>query len=432
MRLMTVLPLQHARRFELHNELHARPPEPSSPGLSVCHLVMLTDRADREASRRHVAELLRSNHLATPDRGTTHLRADLRGIRLRWELHTEFVTWTFTCPLDKELPPSAQTNLALRSLPCEWLARLPGELLGATHLWLLPPAECERSVIKTLLQEETLLGSTVAGGVANIYTDFGLDSEGCCRMVVFVANAAPRQLGRLVQQLIEVDTYRMAGMLGLPASRVAGALLGEAERELASLADAIRSAADDDEAKLLDRLTKLAGQVEGEYAATHSRLSASAAYFELVDQRLKALDETPIGALQTLMDFIERRLSPARATCAWAARRQEALSQRVSRMSNLLRTRVEVGQQRASQDVLMAMNRRQALQLRLQATVEGLSVAAITYYVVGLVGYVAKGAKVLGMGLAAEVVTAAAIPLVALSVWSSLRRLHRRFFQVDR
>jgi uncharacterized membrane-anchored protein len=391
---------------------------------------MLTDRADREASRRHLAELLRANHLATPDQGTTHLRADLHGIRLRWELHTEFVTWTFTCVLDKSVPPSAQANLALRSLPQEWLARLPGELLGATHLWLLPPAECERAVTKTLLREEALLGSTSAGGVANVYTDFSLDSEGCCRMVVFVADAAPRQLGRLVQQLIEVDTYRMAGLLGLPASRDAGALLGDAERELASLADAIRSAADDDEVRLLDRLTKLAGQVEGEYAATHSRLSASAAYFELVDQRLKALGETPIDALQTLADFIERRLSPARATCAWAAHRQEALSQRVSRMSNLLRTRVEVGQQRASQDVLMAMNRRQALQLRLQATVEGLSVAAITYYVVGLVGYVAKGAKALGMGLAAEVVTAAAIPVVALTAWSFLRRLHRRFFNV--
>ena len=44
-------------------------------------------------------------------------------------------------------------------------------------------------------------------------------------------------------------------------------------------------------------------------------------------------------------------------------------------------------------NLLGAMNRRQQLQLRLQATVEGLSVAAITYYIVGLVGYAAKGLK---------------------------------------
>jgi uncharacterized membrane-anchored protein len=245
-------------------------------------------------------------------------------------------------------------------------------------------------------------------------------------MVVFAAGAAPRQLGRLVQQLIEVDTYRMAALLGLPVSRETGVLLSQAERELASLACAIRSAAADDEVTLLDRLTKLAGQVEGHHAATHSRLSASAAYFDLVDLRLQALGETPIDGLQTLGDFIDRRLSPARATCEWAARRQEALSQRVSRMSNLLRTRVEVAQQKANQEVLSAMNRRQGLQLRLQATVEGLSVAAITYYVVGLVAYAAKGVKALGAGGSVEIVTAVAIPLVAVIVWGFIRRLHRR------
>lgn len=431
--LMSVLPPQHFQRLTLHNEVHARPPEPSSPGLAVSHLVMLTDAAQREASRKHVAALLRANHLAPPDEGTVHLRADLQGVRLRWELHTEFVTWTFSCPLDGDRFPAAESDVALRSVPADWLAHLPGETLAATHLWLLPRVSCERSVIRRLLHEETLLGSAVAGGAANIYTDFSVHSDGFCRMIVFAADAAPRQLGRLVQQLLEVDTYRMAALLGLPVSREAGALLGQSERELASLANAIRTAGAAEEADLLDRLTKLAGQVEGHHAATHSRLSASAAYFELVDTRLRALAEAPIDGYQTLAEFIDRRLSPARATCEWAARRQEALSQRISRMSNLLRTRVEVEQQRATQEVLSAMNRRQHLQLRLQTTVEGLSVAAITYYVVGLFGYGAKAVKAaLGGDIPADVLTAAAIPLVAVITWSFIRRLHRHLLETRR
>jgi uncharacterized membrane-anchored protein len=237
---------------------------------------------------------------------------------------------------------------------------------------------------------------------------------------------SPRRLGRLVQRLLEIDTYRMAALLGLPAARQAFAALGSAERELAELAGSIRKAARSDEPQLLDRLTKLAGEVESQYAATHSRFSASAAYFELVDRRIADIGESRLGGLQTLGEFIARRLSPARSTCEWATRRQDALSQRVSRISNLLRTRVEIEQQQSAQGVLSAMNRRQGLQLQLQATVEGLSVAAITYYVVGLISYVAKGAHAIGWPFTPEATAATAIPLVALAVWLSLRRLHAR------
>jgi hypothetical protein len=142
--------------------------------------------------------------------------------------------------------------------------------------------------------------------------------------------------------------------------------------------------------------------VESQYASTHSRFSASAAYFELVDKRIADIAESRLAGLQTIGEFMDRRLSPARSTCQWATRRQDALSQRVSRISNLLRTRVEIEQQQSSQALLGAMNRRQGLQLKLQSTVEGLSVAAITYYIAGLVSYLAKGAQVLGWPFSPE------------------------------
>jgi len=279
---------------------------------------------------------------------------------------------------------------------------------------------------RALLHEETLVGSSVAGGQGAVYTDFALHADGYSRMVLMADGMPARRLGRLVQRLLEIDTYRMAALLGLPAARESSALLDVAERELAALAEAIRLAGPDQERQLLDRLTRLAGQVESHYAATHSRFSASAAYFELVDARLADIAEAKLPALQTLGEFIDRRLSPARATCAWSVRRQDALSQRVSRISNLLRTRVEIDQQQNSQALLATMNRRQDLQLKLQATVEGLSVAAITYYIVGLVSHLAKAAEALGWPFSPEATAACAIPVVALAVWLSLRRLHAR------
>jgi uncharacterized membrane-anchored protein len=203
-------------------------------------------------------------------------------------------------------------------------------------------------------------------------------------------------------------------------------VLSSAERELAELASAIRSATGDAEPMLLDRLTKLAGEVESQHAATHSRFSASAAYFELIDKRIEEIDEKALPGMQTIGEFMDRRLTPARSTCEWSTRRQDALSQRVSRVSNLLRTRVEIEQQQISQALLLGMSQRQDLQIKLQSTVEGLSVAAITYYIVGLVSHLAKAANKFGWPVSPETTSAAAIPLVLGGVWWSMRRLHQQ------
>jgi uncharacterized membrane-anchored protein len=428
----------HPQRVALHNEVHARPPEPMSAPLAISHVVMHGDLAAREASRAHVAALLRDHHLPPPDAQTTHIRMDMGAFRLRWELHTEFVTYTFVCAVTGDLQAPAA---ALDAVPQAWLAQLPGECLASLHLWVLPqPAKADalEQLLKQLLHDDTLVASSVADAHAEVYTDFAIHADGFARMLLLVgnkpykpgkldkSNLSPRRLGRLVQRLLEIETYRMAALLGLPAAREAAAVLAFAEKELAELAESIRSANRNDEPQLLDRLTRLAGQVESQHAATHSRFSASAAYFELVDKRIDDIAEQQLPGLQTIREFMDRRLSPARSTCEWSAKRQDALSQRVSRMSNLLRTRVEIEQQLSSQALLATMNQRQDLQLRLQATVEGLSVAAITYYIVGLVSYLAKGAVAIGWPLSAESTAAIAIPLVAGGVWWLLRRMHRR------
>ncbi len=416
----------HDLRSVLHNEVHARPPEPMQVPLAISHIVMWTDRHGREASRAHLSKLLADHHLASPGQDITHLRVDLGSWRLRWELHTEFVSWTFMRDVAADTLSQSEPVNALQAVPQAWSQALPGSALAKLHLWAMPAKAIELGAFATILNEDSLVASTLSDGQAEVHTDFQIHPDGFSRMVLFVGSVTPRRTGRLVQQLLEIETYRMAAMLGLPAARQAGAALSDAERELAELAQSIRSADRSSEAALLDRLTKLAGQVEGQYAATHSRFSATKAYFELVDRRIQDIRESRLAGQQTIAEFMDRRLSPARSTCEWAVRRQTALSERVSRMSNLLRTRVEIEQQQSSQDLLSAMNRRQGLQLKLQSTVEGLSVAAITYYMTGLVHHVAEGLSHHGWPYDVNTTTAVSVPVIALVVWGLMRRIHHR------
>lgn len=421
------MPQTHPWREPLHNEVHARPPERLQAPLALSHLVLLTPPGEvAEAARAHLKALLDARHLPHPAAQASHLSVELGGgLHLRWEQHTEFQSWTFRRPL--EGAPQDVDDLPLARLPQDWLAALPGQWLVGLHLLVLPESDAEGArLARRSLDEESLVGSQVMDGAGELLTDFRLQADGLGRFVLRAAPMTPRRLGRLVQRVLEIETYRMMALLGLPAAREVGATLADAERELARIAGAVRSAAQEQEPELLRELTQLAGRVEGLYAATHSRFSASTAYFELMQRRIDELRESGLPNLQTLREFMDRRLTPALQTCAWAARRQQALSERISRTSNLLRTRVEIEAQQASQGLLDAMNRRQEVQLLLQSAVEGLSVVAISYYGSGLVGVLVKGLNGLGLDLKPELAAAASVPLIALAVWWGVRRLHRR------
>lgn len=424
---------QHPQRIALHNEIHARPPEAIQVPVALSRVVMLCDSEQRAASFAHITQLARDHHLPTPDVGSTHVRLDLGIYRVRWEVHTEFCTWTFVRRLNADHFGEQPPDTAIAVVPQSWLAKLPGQALANLHIWVLAQGMLNAEMLtRNVLFEETLVASAVTDNCSEVYTDFMIHSDGFTRMVVLAGeNVPPRRLGRLVRRLLEIETYRMAALLGFPAARSVSPSLARTESELAELAHAIRSATNHEEPQLLDRLTRLAGEIESQHAATYSRFSASAAYFELLDKRIEEINETRLGGFQTIGEFMNRRLAPARSTCEWAARRQDLLSQRVSRVSNLLRTRVEIEQQQSSQALLATMNQRQDIQIKLQSTVEGLSVAAISYYIVGLISYFAKGASYWGWPLSAEMTAAIAIPFVAGGVWWSLQRIHHKVFHGD-
>jgi uncharacterized membrane-anchored protein len=269
------------------------------------------------------------------------------------------------------------------------------------------------------------VASQVADGAAWVFTDFTL-SDGWSRFLVLDERLAMRQAGRTVQRLLEIETYRVMALLAFPVAKDVGRLLSRAEGELADLMDTMgRTLTPEDERKVLSHLTRLAAEVERSVARTTFRFGAAQAYYRLVNSRIAELREQRIEGFPTIGEFMDRRLAPALSTCEAIARRQEELSGRIARNSQLLRTRVDIELERQNQELLAQMNRRAKLQIRLQETVEGLSIVAITYYASQLVQYLAKGLHG-WLPVSPEIITAISIPVIAMLAALGLRRMRRQ------
>jgi len=317
---------------------------------------------------------------------------------------------------------------AIAAVPADWLAGLPGQLMEAAHVALLPPGPDEAEPLaaaRRLFPGDLLVGSVVSGGAAAAFTDFRVRPDGFSRVLVLDRRMTPAQAGRVVQRLLEIDTYRIMALLTLPVAQALAPEIARCEREVAGITAAMVTARDPDEPVLLDRLTRLAAEIDSRQADNLYRFSAANAYDGLVQRRIQDLRETRVSGLQTLQEFTERRLAPAMNTCRSVAARQEELSRRVARATQLLATRVGVSREQQSQSVLEAMNRRVRLQLRLQSTVEGLSIAAVTYYIVGLVGYAAKAFKAAGGHVDPDLVMGISIPIIAALMALGLRKVRQ-------
>jgi uncharacterized membrane-anchored protein len=269
-----------------------------------------------------------------------------------------------------------------------------------------------------------VVASQTGNGHSWALTDFQVRADGFERMLVLAApGTTADRAGRISQRLLEFETYRLMALRGLPVAKALGPMLGEAEGSLAAITAQMEGKSVSDP-QLLEQLVALAARVERATAQHSFRFAASQAYVTLVGQRLAELREKPIPGTQTLGEFMQRRLSPAMATVAATSQRLGSLSERVARTSALLRTRVDIAAELQNQQLLEQLTRGQALQLRLQSTVEGLSIAAITYYVVSLLLYGGKALKAAGVPVQPEVAAGAMIPLVLWAVWRTLRGIH--------
>ena len=416
---------QHPLRQTLNDELHARPPVPMHSPEAVTYLAFLHHDGSAGREPRHITELATRLGLPEPTTESGHVFIDAGEFRFKWERHNEFSSYTF---FRKSQGGELADDFALQVVPADWRSNIPGQLITATHVLVRPSSEVgpEALVAKHLAGTTQMVVSKISHGAGWVFTDFRI-TEGFSRFLVVNDSLTPRQVGRTVQRLVEIETYRVIALLSFPVAKQVARLLSRAEDELADLVHRMsRTETSEGEHKVLGRLTKLAGDVEQSVAKHTYRFGAGAAYYGLVRARIEELREIRVTGFPTLREFMERRLTPAMDTCATIARRQEDLSGRIARNAQLLRTRVEVELERQNQQLLEQMNRRAKLQLRLQETVEGLSVVAITYYGSQLVNYVVKGFEPQRLPATPETITAIAIPVIAGLVFLSLRRMRKR------
>ncbi|MEX2630761.1 MAG: DUF3422 domain-containing protein [Tistlia sp.] len=430
---MTLGMKDHPLRRSLSAEVHARPFMHLQPSERATHLAMLSGEESAGADRAHVARLCQRFGAPPPADGADFHLVDLGPFRLRWERHTEFSSYSFLAregaPLRDDGRLGRFEHPVVERVPRDWLEQLPGSLLVGVHLEIeaadVPGVALEE--LPQLLGIENFAGTEVSGGAASAYLNFSINDDGFGRILLRDHRLGPRQAGRLVQRLFEIETYRTMALLAFPLARRHVGDLSRLGDDLTAVTQALaENSGSLDERALLDRLTAVSAEIEKLSAETSYRFGAARAYHALVIKRIAELRETRVEGLQTISEFMDRRLTPAMRTCEAIAERLDSLANRVARTSQLLRTRVDIQLEAQNRDLLRSMDRRARLQLMLQETVEGLSVAAIAYYGVGLIAYLAKGLAAAGLPVPTDIAVGLAVPLVAGLCWVGLRRVRQR------
>jgi len=415
----------HPLRAVVLGEVHARPFTPIETPRRVLHFAFDTTERS-EADRAALVAFCTSRGLSAPQPADKHHRVVFGATALRWEQHSEFTTYTWELPSEIDGASPFHPPAASLAAPMGLVAP-PGPVLVAIDLHLIAdPAG--KIAPERLFDRASLAAAENSDGTALYATDFQSDPSGFVRILIVDRGLGAERAGAMTQRVLEIETYRTLALLGLPEAQRLAPSVRRIETRLAEVTAAMGSteglAANQ---RLLDELTALAAELEAGAAASQFRFGASRAYDEILQLRLQTIGEGKFGGLPTWSSFLARRMAPAIRTCATLEARQSNLAEKLGRAAQLLRTRVDVELEQQNRDVLQSMNERTRLQLRLQATVEGLSVAAISYYVVGLFGYLVKGAHDAGVvridpGLA----TGAFVPLAVLLVWGVVRRIRTK------
>lgn len=422
--------IDHPLRYALTGELHARPfPDIKAPQVVAFLAIKQAGDAaardrDRSEDMAHLISLLKHYGAPLPDKDATHYYGPMGRFHLKWEQHTEFVTYTaFGDDLSERPFDPAEFDV----FPDSWMEEAPGQRLTSSLLRLMPMPEKPERMIEQLREwfvPESLAAAKVLDGAAMVASDFRIDPAGHSRFAVFVpAITGTRRVGRIIQRLLEIETYKTMSMLGFALSREISGQVGKMDRQISDLM-AKMSAQEMRAEVTLDALLDVSVELENMVAQTSFRFAGTAAYKAIVDERIDALREERFEGRQGFGEFMMRRYEPAMRTVISMERRLERMSARALRASDLLRTRVDVERSAQNQAILESMDKRADLQLRLQRTVEGLSVVAISYYAVSLAAYVLYPIGEL-TGLSKGYLTAMVTVPVVLLVWGAVRRLRQ-------
>lgn len=418
----------HPLRYKLANELHARPfPSMATPCTAVYVAIKQPSEAvsrDRSLDLTHLTALLDRYGAPHPQPGATHYSSQIGRYKLKWEQHTEFVTYTaFADGLSERAFDPADFEI----FPEDWLENAPGQRITSVSLRLDErPRDAEiNDLLSDWFVPESLAVSSVLDDTAVVAGDFRIDTAGHLRFAVFAnADTGSRRLGRIVQRLCEIETYKAMSMLGFSRVRSLSPRIGELDTRLTQLMGEMTEGEKPADVTL-PQLLSISAELETISAKSSFRFGATGAYEAIVTQRIDALRETRFGGRQTFAEFMMRRYEPAMRTVKSTEARLAALADRAIRAGDLLRTRVDVERSAQNQKLLESMDRRADMQLRLQRTVEGLSVVAISYYAVSLAGYLLYPLAD-GAGLSVNALRAMVAVPVVLLVWWMIRRIRQK------
>ncbi|MBL0844668.1 DUF3422 domain-containing protein [Pseudomonas mediterranea] len=397
----------HPQRKALHNELHARPSLYFDEPAHVFHLAFVGDSAQCTTL---LERLCPADVLDQAAQGITRID----GYPLKWERHAEFFTLTLVVP-------ASSHELQWSTLP-ECLARgIEGharQIINSVQVVV----RSEDGLDLSGYGFKDPCGSSVGGGDAMVWSDFRLTEDGTNRFLFINRRLNAYRQGRMIRRLLEIETYRMMASLSLSVAKALDPQLNEFDRSLVTLSERNANASGVHAKALLEDIAQLSRRIVGSSVKNRHRFSATRAYAQLVFERLAELRESHLGDCQRLGVFIERRFKPTVRYCAATEQRLEQLAMSVANLGDLLQARVQVEMEDQNAEILRSLNARAYAQIKIQRAVEGLSIIAITYYLINLFKLVYSGLHTLGADLSArEALLGMAPPVLLIMLLIMLR-----------
>lgn len=422
---------EHPLRRMLSDELHARKFN-NFPGTGRFIRYVYFTQGEDHILLRDINALLKSLSLREMRDDEKFIRLEAESFAVRVERHTEFMSLSL---IDIDHVPKTGLRQGVYDeatyphLPFAEIKQLGHPIFHAMWLEITQTSQTPPTshMMEEALQGRSVAGANISSNGAQLYASFDIDAAGYSRLALYNDSIAEYRMGRVIQRIVELETYRLMALLSLPKVKHHSAALDEIEAELrlatTSLAKAqhqLDSQAQFEDAEtLLTQLTKLSAQSEQIYSQTSYRFAASRAYQDIIDARIASLNASRLDGFQSIGGFLAKRMMPAMQSMTAFSKRLDHLSGRISSVAQLQRSQTELSLQKQNRDLLTSMNERTFAQLRLQQTVEGLSLAAITYYGVGLVGYIAASVP---MGVSATVIKSLSVPVIALAAYLVIRR----------
>ncbi len=414
---------EHELRYKIDAEIHSRPPlSIPTPG-RILHFAWLTGFRKKVNPGAAVKKALRLLDKGLSTFESPQIIVETDNLKIKWEQHSEFASFTLV------LLNESEDGKKLANRITEILDTHKGKRLIACQLYVIGGIQAlPENTIRELVGFNQSAGAIIGGDTGKVWTDFRIDMDGFSKIVLWLDSVVPSRAGRITQRLLEIETYRMMAMLGFPVARKAHGILSEIEGRFSTIIHDV--SLQDMELESLkhwfEKLQAVSSEVSRLIDQTEYRLSATHAYSAIVQQRLQDLREESMEGKTRLSVFLERRMGPAMATCESLRRRQDKLLARIDSASAMFQGHMEIAMGLQNNAILKTIKTNAEQQVKLQHTVEGLSVVAISYYLLGIISLLLKGGEKAGLFSGWEILAAILAPPAIAAVWLFLRRLKNK------